>query len=469
MAIERHPALAASRADVRAAIAKEAQAKSAFRPSIDFSATESRGKVYRHIGQSRHADSEKSTRQYTLRLSQPLYKPSIVVELDKSRLMTLSKRFEQQRAYEKLTLDMLNVFFDILVADAQLRLYQHQRDAVTVQKRQARRSFDIGTVSITDVREAEAKLDTLTAKIKATQYELLAKQSQLAQWTGMRIMPSAYQTSLNQLPKLDASQQSRWVFLMEHNNPQILQAKRHHEIATLEHKQAKVSKRPTVSLNLSNHRNLGSQQQSTSTDLGWTLQAGVNVTVPVFDGGGTDAKIDEAAALVEKSRHEVTATRQQITHELNQTFFTTLAAVSNYHGFAAAKRSNETALAANKKGYEVGMRINADVLDAQSKLFEVRKEQLEAWYTAWRSYIKLRQLTGKLQSSDLQQLDTLLHTPKRAKSTGLATDDTSMGHDRLPFEAILHHVSRLDHDFGYHRVNQSVPADISTPEKNTYK
>ena len=85
-----------------------------------------------------------------------------------------------------------------------------------------------------------------------------------------------------------------------------------------------------------------------------------------------------------------------------------LAAIAQVRGLEAAVRSQELSFRANRRGYEVGLKVNAQVLDAQGKLFEARRDLSRARYDAWLAYIKLQAVAGTLSETDLAELDGLL-------------------------------------------------------------
>jgi outer membrane protein len=93
---------------------------------------------------------------------------------------------------------------------------------------------------------------------------------------------------------------------------------------------------------------------------------------------------------------------------VRQSFSATLSAVSQARGLTTAVKSQEVALRASQRGYEVGMKVNSEVLAAQSKLFEAQRDLSKARYDAWLAYMKLKGAAGQIAEADLSQLDALL-------------------------------------------------------------
>ena len=74
----------------------------------------------------------------------------------------------------------------------------------------------------------------------------------------------------------------------------------------------------------------------------------------------------------------------------------------------AAEASSQSALDANKLGYQVGVRIVIDVLNSQSQLFQTKRDLAQARYNVLLGDLKLRQANGSLTPDNLQQINTLL-------------------------------------------------------------
>ena len=79
----------------------------------------------------------------------------------------------------------------------------------------------------------------------------------------------------------------------------------------------------------------------------------------------------------------------------------------------AAEASSQSALDANKLGYQVGVRINIDVLNAQSQLYQTKRDLAQARYNVLLGTLKLRQAAGTLSLEDVQRINSLLAPAKQ--------------------------------------------------------
>ena len=75
---------------------------------------------------------------------------------------------------------------------------------------------------------------------------------------------------------------------------------------------------------------------------------------------------------------------------------------------AAAKISSQSALDSNKLGYEVGVRINIDVLNAENQLYQTRRDFAKAALDTLMAQLRLKAAVGALGEEDLQQANALL-------------------------------------------------------------
>ena len=333
------------------------------------------------------------------------------INIEQANLSAQSTDFAIDQTYDELTNRIVSLFLDILATQAESNLLEGQKIAVNEQKKQAQLSFEVGTVSITDVREAEAKDDRITAQLAALKWQMQAKQAELLTLTGSRIEPSAYESSIQALPDIAEEDLATWLAAMDSQNSQLKQSIIDYQIATLEQDKLRYKHYPKVQLIVENNRNLGawsSQGREDYNNSKWDWSAGVQVQLALFDTSTNEAQTTKALATQNQRFETVRVSQERLNVEMQQTFYKILASIAEYQGLYKADESAKTALLANMLGYQVGMRINADVLDAQSKIYEVNRDRLVAWYESWRNYIRLNQLAGTLTTDQLAQMDTIL-------------------------------------------------------------
>ena len=262
------------------------------------------------------------------------------------------------------------------------------------------------------MRDAEARIDTVAAQGLAAEAESDLRQQLLAELVG-RPAPELLARGLagDRLPQLQAASVLAWIAEAQLQSPQLRQAQQALIAAEAEVKKAWQGHAPTAELT---YNYTMSSDTGTVTSFfprrGDSSQVGLNVNIPLFASGATQAKVKESIALRDKAQSDVDAARRAVQTAVRQSFSAATTAVALAHGLETANRSLELALRANRRGYEVGMKVNADVLEAQTRLFEARRDLSKARYDAWFNFIKLKAVVGRLSPGDVGELEGLLVT-----------------------------------------------------------
>jgi len=135
---------------------------------------------------------------------------------------------------------------------------------------------------------------------------------------------------------------------------------------------------------------------------------GVNFNLPLFAGFATQNRIKETLALEEKSRSDLEGARRAVAQATRTAFFGVQSGLGQVKALEAAEASSQSALDATRLGYQVGVRINIDVLNSQSILFDTKTRLAKARYDVLLGALKLRQANGTLTSDDMQGLNATL-------------------------------------------------------------
>lgn len=406
-ALASDPAVTGAQAQVRAAEERVVQARAAFGPTAAFTASRS---LTRYREEPR-ADLRKfEANQTQLQVALPLLRTALFPALEAAQAQERQARAALDHAQAESGQRLVEACFELFKARDALELARAQRVATAEQLALARHSYKVGTAAITDVREAEAKADTVAAQVLASEAELELRQQVLAELTGQPA-PGLLARALggDRLPDVAPGSVPGWLAAAEDGSAQLQQAEEARAAAQAEMYRARHAHAPTAELS---YNHIKSNDTGTTTSIfprrGTSSAIGVSINIPLFASGATQAKVREAAALHDKAQSEVEAARRTVTLGVRQALSAVLSAVSQARALEVAVRSQELALRANRRGYEIGMKINAEVLEAQSKLFEARRDLSRARYDAWVNFIKLRALTGQLGETDIAELEALL-------------------------------------------------------------
>jgi outer membrane protein len=406
-AVAADPQVQGALSQVRAAEQRLIQAQAGFGPTAAITAGKSKTRYYEAPSFDVRPFSSK---QVNLQISQPVFRPTLLASLEQAQFQHEQAQAQLEQTRAEAIQRLLEACFDVLKARDALAFLRSQRAATAAQLAAAQRSFRVGTVPITDVREAEAKADTVAAQMAAAEYELDLKQQVVAELTGAPV-PGLERRGLTgeHLPAIDPSSIGDWLNDALAHSAQLRQAQHAFSAAGAEVRRAEYGHAPTAELTfthgISSETGSITSSQHRRAD---STQVGVNVNIPLFASFGTQAKVEETIALRDKAQSDLDAARRNLVLGVRQGYTATLSAISQARGLDAAVKSSQTALRANQRGYEVGMRVNAEVLDAQTKLFEALRDRSRARYDAWVNYFKLKALAGRLAEADLGELDALL-------------------------------------------------------------
>jgi hypothetical protein len=103
---------------------------------------------------------------------------------------------------------------------------------------------------------------------------------------------------------------------------------------------------------------------------------GLQLGLPIYSGGSLNSKEREAAALYEKAKQEQKNVRRSQALAARQNFLLVVNGISTIAALEQAVISSRSAYESNKLGYEVGVRISIDVLNAEQQVYQTSRDLL---------------------------------------------------------------------------------------------
>jgi outer membrane protein len=393
-----------------ATLARGEQARAAVLPTANLALNASRASQDSTPEGGTTTDRSYGTQSATLSASQPLYRPGNWASYAQGKKQAGLAQAQLASADQDLIVRVSQAYFDVLAAQDSLTFVKAQKAAVAEQLASAKRNFEVGTSTITDSREAQARYDLGTAQEIAAENDLRVKHIALNQLVGK---PDAQPKALAQplvLPALQPGDANAWVQQAETGHPGIQQSQIALEVAQLETEKAKAGHKPTLDLTASYNaiKNLDGSSSNTGSSRTNVGSVGLAFNLPLFAGFSTQNRVKETLALEEKARNDLEGSQRAVAQITRTAFFGVLSGQGQVKALEAAEASSQSALDANKLGYQVGVRINIDVLNAQSQLFQTKRDLAKARYDVLVGGLKLRQANGTLKADDLQAVNALL-------------------------------------------------------------
>jgi outer membrane protein len=313
-----------------------------------------------------------------------------------------------ETAEQDLIVRVAQAYFDVLAAQDALATAQAGKKGIAEQLASAKRNFEVGTATITETREAQARFDLSTAQEIAAENDLRTKRIALDQLVGRGgVTPKPLAPGLP-LPAAAPDDVGVWVDNADRLHPLVRKSRLALDIAQLEIERARAGEKPTIDLVGS----VGSRHTTgtlTSTP-GNTPNAviGLQLRMPLYTGGLTQNRIKETLSLEEKARNDVEAARRGVAQTTRVAFFGLQSGRAQVSALEAAESSSKLALEATQLGYKVGVRVNLDVLNAQTQLFQTQRDLARARYDVLVNGLRLRQASGQLRAEDVNVVNGLL-------------------------------------------------------------
>lgn len=400
----------ASRATADAAAARAAQAEALLKPTLGLSASGTQARNDPPGGSAINA----RTLTAGLQGRYSVYNAANVPTIDKARRALTVAQADLEAAEQDLIVRLATAYFDVLAAKDALTTSQANKAAISEQLASAKRNFEVGTATITDTREAQARYDLAVAQELAADNDLRVKRVTLDQFVGrVGVEPKGLAQPVA-LPALQSNNVDTWVATADEQHPGVRRARLGLEMAQLDTQIARAGEKPTLDANANVgaqnlHNNLsGIAAQSSGVGTSKTASIGLTLSYPLYTGGLTQNRIKETLVLEDKARNDLDFARRSVAEATRRAFFGVQSLKAQVSAYEAAEASTKLALEATQLGYKVGVRVNLDVLNAQTQLYTTQRDLAKARYDVVVNSLRLRQASGQLRAEDLSAVNTLL-------------------------------------------------------------
>lgn len=399
-----------TRAAADAAAARAAQAEALTRPTLGLGAS---GTLARSDPPTTGAVNS-TTLAANLQGRYSVYNAANAPTIDKARRAYAVAQADLESAEQDLMVRLATAYFDVLAAKDALSTTQANKAAIAEQLASAKRNFEVGTATITDTREAQAKYDLAVAQELAADNDLRVKRVTLDQFVGrVGVEPKGLAQPVA-LPALTSENVDTWVTAADEQHPAVRKARLGLEVAQLDTQIARAGDKPTLdasaTVGASNLHNSLNGAAATASGVGTSKQAtiGLTLTYPLYTGGLTQNRIKETLVLEDKARNDLDYARRSVAEATRRAFFGVQSLKAQVAAYEAAESSTKLALEATQLGYKVGVRVNLDVLNAQTQLYSTQRDLAKARYDVLVNSLKLRQASGQLRPEDINATNALL-------------------------------------------------------------
>jgi outer membrane protein len=348
---------------------------------------------------------------WTIQLTVPLLRPGSIENFREARVQNEAAQAQFAFAEQDLMLRVAQAYFDVAAARETVAAADSEMTATREQLAIARRSYEKGVASVTDVDESTARSELAVATHVAAQTGLENKRTELSKIIGTAPTPLAGLTpgSLELSPALDSIDQ--WSSQARVQNLKVVGLEAAVRVSQLEVQKAQLQRLPTLDAVVSYGRNFSSGNNTNPFDYGTNAQikqAGVQFSLPLLDGGALHAQVAESRARQHKAEADLEAARRQAAADAREAYEGVLEGMAQITALDAAIRASENAVKGSQAGYRLGIRINSDVLNAQRERFAAQRDLVRARYDTLMQWLKLKASIGALRGSDLTWINSML-------------------------------------------------------------
>lgn len=403
------PTFAAARATLDAGREKMPQGRAGLLPSLTLSGNTvwNENEISFHNGNTLGKPKFNSN-GYQLTLSQPLFRWQNWVTYDQSKIQVVQAEANFTQARQDLILRVSQAYFDVIYAIENLKAVRANKLAIGQQLESAKKNFEVGTATITDSHEAQARYDLAQAQEIAAESDFEVKLRSLQAIIGKEPGPLAPTRKDAQLTQPQPNDMNQWVAAAEKDSLAVQIQQANADLAEREVDKQRAGHYPTLDL----VANAGNSKAYGSTAFGLLdtdyQNVGIQLNIPLFQGGLVVSRQREAAANRSASQSGLEAAKRGAALSARQYYLGVTNGLAQVRALKAALVSSQSALESNKLGYEVGVRINIDVLNAENQVYVTRRDLAKAILDTLMAQLRLKAAVGALGDDDVAQINTLL-------------------------------------------------------------
>ncbi|MGA1477469.1 MAG: TolC family outer membrane protein [Burkholderiaceae bacterium] len=379
------------------------QARGGRLPFVSAAASSGKSEIEAMTGAGSTTDLK--PRSYRLSISQSLLNFETNAGVRQAEAGLSASQAALENARQQTLLRLARAYFDILAAQDSLSTVRSEKAAIAEQLELAKRSFEVGTATITDQQEAQARFDLVQAREIQAQNTLSIRRNSLA--VLIRQPSPERLDGIGQsiaIPSPEPLNIDSWIQEALRASPALMQAQAAAKAAQEAVEKARGAELPSLGLQLSH----GRSWESTAPGQDVRSNAvGVELSVPIWQAVSR-AATRQAQAAADEAGHQAEFARLSAEQAARTAFLNVTAGLAKVAALEAAETSSKLALASNKLGYEVGVGTNIDVLNAQQQLFAAQRDLFQARYDTLLASLELQAATGQLQLANLASMSELI-------------------------------------------------------------
>jgi len=386
------------------------QGKALYRPTVNFNAEANTLKSSFHYLSTSSTDrSQFENYRYGVDARQPIFRQQNLIQIDQATTQVSIADKQLNVAQQALMLRTTQAYFDVLMAQDRIDLIVAQKTAIAGQLAQAQANFDLGSATITDANEAQARYDLAVAQEIAALNELEIAKHAVQAITGQlpqRLANVKLQLKANEMGLSMAS----WQELAMLNNLNIQIQQDTAKLAEQEIARNQAGHLPTLDA-VASYTNSYANGTVSRFGAGNELQIGsigLQLQIPLYEGGAVSSRVRQAQLNKQRAQDDLTVVRRQTELDTQRAYLNLSTSIAQLKALDQAVISSQSQLDATQLGYQVGVRTSVDVLNAQQQYFSAKRDVAQARYNYLINIIRLKAAAGVVAVADLVDINQQL-------------------------------------------------------------
>ena len=386
------------------------QGKALYRPTVNFNAeTNALKSSFHYLSTSSTDRSQFENYRYGVDARQPIFRQQNLIQIDQATTQVSIADKQLNVAQQALMLRTTQAYFDVLMAQDRIDLIVAQKTAIAGQLAQAQANFDLGSATITDANEAQARYDLVVAQEIAALNEFEIAKHAVQAITGQlpqRLANVKLQLKANEMGLSMATWQE--LALLNNLNIQIQQDTA--KLAEQEIARNQAGHLPTLDA-VASYTNSYANGTISRFGAGNELQVGsigLQLQIPLYEGGAVSSRVRQAQLNKQRAQDDLTAVRRQTELDTQRAYLNLSSSIAQLKALDQAVISSQSQLDATQLGYQVGVRTSVDVLNAQQQFFSAKRDVAQARYNYLINIIRLKAAAGVVAAADLVDINQQL-------------------------------------------------------------
>ena len=336
-------------------------------------------------------------------VDQPVWSPALQDRIQLKQEESEFYQLQLNQVENNLISRVVIAYFNVLAAEDNAETALKEVAAIEEFLSQAISRLEVGLGTLADVRNAQARFSMASAALVQAESAIESAWLSLTELIGERPETLAHLIEDTQITHPDPDNLDWWVDSALNQNLDLMLQQRATELARLGIELSVAATSPNLTFSVTFKDAISGDRQLQNR-----TSAFLNFTKKFSTGGERRYRKNQARLRHQAEEQKLNALTQQVKTQVSNAYLNAISSVNLVHALESALEASQSALEATQEGYQVGTLASLDVLNAQSDLFQVRRDLQKAKYDYLKNSIQLEKVAGILDSTDIDRINRSL-------------------------------------------------------------